>query len=87
MWDVMNKIEIGIDTSKRLAAVGAQRGVGDWLKEGEWSSGRTYLHDSMTRRIVWGLSGEVGLLEVVQWRKGWEKCSSIYSKNNFLKHQ
>ena len=40
----MNKIERGMNTWNRPTAVRGEGGGGDWMKEGEENSQRTYMH-------------------------------------------
>ena len=40
-----------------------ERGGGDWFKEGEEISQRTYVNDPWTGTMVWGLTRE--------WGSGW----------------
>ena len=52
-WNLMNKTKNqnrvrGTKTQNRMTAVRGEAEGGDWLKEGEGASQRTYLHDPWT---------------------------------------
>ena len=77
----MSKIEPEVESWNTLTAVRGEEGGGDYLKEGEGISQRTYMHDSWTWTTVWGLTVGAG------WA-GWsvaqgenrDNCNSINNK-------
>ena len=45
-------------------------GRGDWMKDGEQISQRTFMQDPWTRTMIWGLAEGVGCGAGWRWAKG-----------------
>ena len=56
----MSKIEPEVESWNTLTAVRGEEGGGDYLKEGEGISQRTYMKGPWTWTMVWGLTMEEG---------------------------
>ena len=55
MWSLMNKTKTEHEYMEQTDRSQWEEGSGDWVKEGEGMSQRTYMHnDPQTQTVVWG---------------------------------